>query len=496
MKFLLVALIVLFPTLAHGAPGSSSCTDLAHLTYPQGTVTSAAVVPAGDFRPAASTKLSGLPAFCRVLVRLTPTADSDIHTEVWLPMEQWNGKLLAVGSGGWGGTIAYSSLAEALLRHYATTATDEGHTVSTGAFAVHHPEKFIDFAYRSEHEMTVHAKLILAAFYGKPAGIAYWNGCSGGGREGLQLAHRYPEDFNGIIAGDPATFRRNTWALSLAKKSLIDPATFIPAEKYPMVHQAVLNACDALDGLQDGLIDDPRACRFDPAVRQCTGADNASCLTAPQVKTARAVLSPVTTSDGTQVFPRLTPGTELRWGRLIGGPEPADLFEDYFRYVLHQDPGWRWRNFDLDRDAALAARSAALIEPDPDLRAFTAGGGKLLLYQGWADQQVAPEAVIEYFDAVRTTPVDRSSSVRLFMAPGMAHCSGGEGPNVFDKIDVLERWNEQGIAPDRIVAVHKTNGKEDRSRPLCPYPQVARYNGKGSIDADTSFTCQAPGSKP
>jgi feruloyl esterase len=414
--------------------------------------------------------------------------------EVWLPTEGWNGKFLAVGSGGWGGSIAYSDMADALRRGYATSATDDGHTGPSAAFVLGHPEKLIDFAYRAEREMTLEAKLIIQAFYGRSPRYSYWSGCSGGGREGLIQAARYPDQFDGIIAGDPANIRRNAWALWLAVKTLKDPAAYIPPAKYPMIHQAILKACDAKDGLPDGLIEDPESCHFDPKILHCKAADGPGCLTARQVQTAQALLGPATTASGKTLFPGLEPGTELRWGRLAAGPQPADLFADEFRYVVYQDPNWDWRTFDLERDAARAhAVDKDIDELDPDLTAFADHGGKLLLYHGWADQQVPPGSTTDFYKSLVQANGGMqqvSAWARLFMAPGMAHCSGGEGPDTFDKIGVMEQWVEHGHPPASIPAAHQANGITDRTRPLCPYPQLAHYNGAGSIDRASSFSCR------
>ena len=287
---------------------------------------------------------------------------------------------------------------------------------------------------------------------------SYWDGCSGGGREGLLQAQRYPDEFDGVIAGDPATFRRNAWALWLANASFKDPADYIPPAKYPMIHQAVLDACDAIDGLKDGLIDDPTRCHFDPKILQCEGGDTPSCLTARQVQTARTILSPPTTRSGREIFPRLEPGTELRWGRLAGGPEPAALFVDYFKYIVFKDPNWDWRTFDLERDSALSDKiDKDTIALNPDLTQFAEHGGKLLIYHGWADQQVAPVASVDFYKSVVNISGDPAQApgwVRLFMAPGMAHCAGGEGPNTFDELSSMEQWVEKGKAPDQMIASH------------------------------------------
>ncbi|RXH57236.1 tannase/feruloyl esterase family alpha/beta hydrolase [Granulicella sibirica] len=457
---------------------------------------SAAKSPGGSFKADDGAKaISGLSAFCRVAVTLRPTSDSEIHAEIWLPVSGWNGKFMAVGSGGWGGSIAYDGMADALRRGYATSATDDGHTGGSASFVVGHPEKFVDFAYRAEHEMTMEAKRLIKAYYGRDARYSYWNGCSGGGREGLLQAYRYPEEFDGVIAGDPANVRRNAWALWLANETFKDPAGYIPPEKYSMIHQFVLNTCDLKDGVKDGLIEDPERCHVDFNGLTCKASDGPDCLTTRQVKTAQTIVSPAMDAKGAVYFPRLEPGTELRWGRVAGGPEPAELFWDQFRYVVYQNPSWDWKSFDLERDSMKAnAVDKDVDELDPNLGAFAKRGGKLLLYHGWADQQVAPGSSTDFYKAMieaSGTGARTSDWARLFMVPGMAHCSGGEGPDRFDKVDVMERWVEKGQAPEKIVASHATAGKVDRTRPLCPYPQLARYSGQGSIDDAANFSCKA-----
>ncbi|HEY6466395.1 MAG TPA: tannase/feruloyl esterase family alpha/beta hydrolase, partial [Candidatus Acidoferrales bacterium] len=407
---------------------AATCDDLAHLSLPNATIEEAETVSSNSFTPASAKPIQNLPAFCRVAVTAKPTPVSDIKIEVWLPLASWNGKFEAVGNGGWAGVIEYSALADALRHGFAAASTDDGDAGADLSFFVTQPERFVDFAYRSEHEMTLKAKAVIAAFYGRAPRYSYWNGCSGGGREGLLQAYRYPDDFDGIVAGDPATFKRNAWAMYIANAAFKNPEDYIPPSKYPMVHRAVLDACDKLDGLKDGLINDPRTCHFDPQVLLCKGADGPSCLTSRQVQTARTILSPMKSSTGEELFPRLEPGTELRWGRLAGGPEPADLFADYFKFIVFKNPNWDWRTFNTDHDTGLANKDAdGIVALDPDLSAFAQHGGKLLIYHGWADQQVAPVASIEFYEALVAAtqrakgPTD--SWARLFMAPGMAHCS-------------------------------------------------------------------------
>jgi feruloyl esterase len=470
---------------------AQSCNSLSKLP----AITFAAPVDSGAFTPPESTStLSRLPPFCRITATLRPTSDSDIHTEIWLPTANWNGKFLAVGSGGWGGSFAYANMAEALRQGYATSATDDGHSGRSASFVVGHPQKFVDFAYRAEHEMTVEAKTLIKLFYGRDARYSYWDGCSGGGREGLLQAYRYPGEFDGIVAGDPADVRRNAWAIWLATQSFKDPVSYIPPAKYPIIHRAVLDACDAKDGLKDGLIEDPEGCHVDFKVLECKASDGPDCLTARQVQTAQTIISPAADAQGKVFFPRLEPGTELWWGRLAGGPEPAALFLDQFRYIVYQKPDWDWRTFDLERDATNAnAVDKDVDDLDPHLAPFAKHGGKLLLYHGWADQQVAPGSTVEFYKSALNLsgdPARSSQWIRLFMFPGMTHCSGGEGPDTFDEISLIEQWVEQGRAPDQIIAAHSTEGKVDRTRPVCPYPQIARYQGSGSMNDAANFSCK------
>jgi len=482
-----------------GSARAASCESLATLSLANTKITLARIVPPGEFQQEGRGRAGAyktLPEFCRVAATLTPSSDSDIKIEVWLPTSNWNHKLQAVGNGGWAGVISYGTMADAVKAGYATVSTDTGHTENGGSFVLGHPEKLIDFAYRSEHEMTVKAKALVQAFYGNTARRSYWFGCSTGGRQALKEAQMYPDDFDGIVAGAAGT--RTAMALWVAHALLKDPDSHIPPAKYPLIHQAAIEACDAIDGLKDGLIDDPTRCHFDPGVLQCKGADGPDCLTAAQVQAARKVYSPgKNPRTGAELFGSLTPGSELGWAVMGGGPEPYKSILDQARYVAFKDPNWDWRTFDFDKDNDRFERPENVIMngTDPNLKRFFAHGGRLLMYHGWNDQNVSPYNSVKYLKSVEDTmggPSKTADNIRLFMVPGMAHCSGGEGPNTFDKIGTLERWVEQGKAPDKIVASHSTGGKVDRTRPLCPYPQVARYKGTGSIDDAANFECRMP----
>jgi Tannase and feruloyl esterase len=490
--------LCLIATTAFGA----TCESLKSLPLENGTITMAETVAAGQLSLPATGRGAGqqnnafkqLPAFCRVAATLKPSSDSEIKVEVWLPASNWNSKYQAVGNGGWAGVISYPAMAEALARGYATSSTDTGHVGGSGSFALGHQEKLIDFGYRSEHEMTVKSKQIIKAFYGNAPQYSYWNGCSTGGRQGLKEAQMFPDDFDGIIAGAPAN--RTALSLWIAAAVLKDRESYIPPSKYPMIHQAVVNACDTLDGVKDGLLEDPRLCKFDPKVLQCKAEDGPSCLTSPQVKAAQLIYSPAKNPrTGQDLFPSLVPGSELAWGVQAAGPDPSANIFDHFKYVVYKDPNWDWRTFDFDEGIQRAERpeNNVMNATDPNLTKFFAHNGKLLLYHGWADTNVAPLNTIKYYNSVLEKmggPSKTSNNIHLFLEPGMGHCSGGEGPNSFDKVGTLEQWVEKGKAPEQILASHSTNGQVDRTRPLCPYPQKAQYKGSGNIDDAANFVCK------
>ena len=450
------------------APGAT-CESLAGLKLPATAITAAAAE--GNI--------------CRVSATLTPTADSDIKVAVWLPVSGWNGKYQAVGNGGWSGSINTRALAAAVERGYAASSTDTGHSGSSAAFALGHPEKLVDYAYRSEHLMAVTAKAVIAAFYGRGPRLSYWNGCSAGGKQALKEAQMYPQDFDGIVAGAPAanwTGRagQSLWvALAMHK----DEAAYIPPAKYPAIHRAVLEACDKLDGVADGVLENPRRCGFDPQVLACKHGDADDCLTPAQVEAARKVYNRSSRYAG------LERGSELGWGTW-GGPQPFRIGVDHFRYVVAANPDWDFRMLDWERDTARAEQLDAhrINATDPNLRPFFARGGKLLQYHGWNDPQIAPGNSVDYFESVPSAP----ESYRLFMVPGMAHCGGGEGTSTFDMLAALEQWVERKQPPERIVASRVRAGKVERTRPLCPYPRVAVYKGSGSTDEAENFVCGLP----
>jgi feruloyl esterase len=485
------------------AAGPIACESLGQVALANGTLISAESVPAGGLTlPAsanapASAVLKTLPALCRVTARLTPTADSDIRVEIWLPRSGWNRKVQAAGNGGLGGTIPYAALVAAVREGYAAAGTDTGHVGGNADFVAGHPEKLVDFAYRAIHEMTVSAKAVVAAHYDARPVRAYFSSCSTGGRQALIEAQRYPEDFDGIVAGDASWDQMRLYAARVALNVFMnrEPAAVIPSSKYPMIHDAVLNACDATDGVKDGVIEDPSRCTFDFAALTCSGGDRADCLTKPQVESAKAMASPIVDrQSGAVLHPgRYYPGSELGWGS-VGGPAPSgESLEGMTKIVFK--PGWDYRTIRVPDDVERAVRAdqGLLFGGDPNLTRFFGRGGKLLMYHGWADPLVTPDASLLMYKRINeAVGPAAASSVALFMVPGMGHCQGGPGTDVFDKIAALDQWVESGIKPQSIVASHWTETAADRTRPLCAYPATARYSGSGSTDDARNFHCQAP----
>jgi feruloyl esterase len=476
------------------------CIELPTLRLDRVTINSAEIVPAAP----------GVPEYCRVRGRV----DTEINFELGLPTA-WNGKFYHAGGGGFVGSIP--SIAAGLARGYASVATDTGHVgmgvaALDGSWALNRLDRQVNFGHRGVHVVTVAGKAILQRAYGKRPKYSYFQGCSNGGRQALQEAQRYPEDFDGIIAGAPALdwtglmtgFNWDSQALRAAP---------IPPEKLTLIAQGAVARCDADDGLVDGLIDNPLRCDFDPAVLTCNGPDAPNCLTPAQVQAVKKVYAGPTNSRGRQLHPGFPPGAEdggSGWQTWISGPSalgpPVNgnplqfTFQDhYLRYFVFSDPAYNSMTFDFDRDPrALRETGEFLNATSTNLSRFRKAGGKLLVWHGWADHALMAERTIQYYEDVVERLDDRhkASFIRLFLAPGMHHCSGGPGPNTFDALTALENWVERGHAPRSLIATKYVNNVPaqgiERTRPLCPYPKVARYVGSGSIDDAANFECQAP----
>ncbi len=506
-------------TLVTALHAQRKCEDLGSVNLPGVRIVSAAPVAAGPFeiKGDQSRLFAGeVPAFCRVVAVVPP----EVRFELWMPA-QWNHKLLAVGNGGLAGTISYAPMLKPLQRGYATSSTDTGHVganTNDGAWALGHPQRVADFADRGVHVMAEADKVILNAFYGNAPAHSYFNGCSQGGHEALIEAQRYPADFDGIIAGDPA----NNWTRHYAGGHLwtamaMEGDGYIPASKIPLLADAVNNECDALDGVKDGVLSDPRRCHFNPAKLLCNGPDSPTCLTSAQVDAVTKIWTGLRDSHGDQIYPGIMPGGEAGpggWANWITGLMPgksahANLGIPFYRYMVFEDPAWDYKTFrfeaadgfDSDVDFTDAKLGALFNANSPDITAFRARGGKLIQYHGWSDPDITPLNSIQYYESVAQFMSrggnhglrDTKEFYRLFMVPGMQHCSGGPGATAFDMIEPLENWVEKGVAPERVTASHLTNGAVDRTRPLCPYPQEAKWNGAGSTDQEANFTCVLPG---
>jgi len=502
VSMLKYAALIFVGSYAMGA----TCESLNSLSLPHTTIVSESVA-AGAFAPAAPAGAKGkgkggdsfanLPAFCRVQVTSKPSSDSDIKIEYWLPVNGWNGNFEANGNGGWSGSITPNTLATGMQRGYASAMTDTGHDGGSASFATGHPEKVIDFGYRAVHEMAITGKAVIKAFYGRDAKHSYWNGCSAGGRQGLMEAQRYPEDFDAIVAGAPAInfTGRSAQAVWIGQATHKDEASALPQAKFAVIHDAVLAACDAKDGVKDGVLEDPTKCKFDPKTLECSGADAPTCLTSAQVATVRTIYSDVVNPRTKSViFQGHEPGSENGWNTMAG----ANVFTiatDTFKYAVFENNNWDYKTLNFDSDMATTMQKTGNVVNalDPNLKPFISRGGKIIQYHGWSDPQISPRSSVEYYKSVATAMGGASKihdNYRLFMVPGMAHCGGGDATANFDMLTALEQWVDTGKAPDRIEASRVRNGQTDRTRPLCAYPQVATYKGSGSTDDTANFVCK------
>ncbi|HEV2274290.1 MAG TPA: tannase/feruloyl esterase family alpha/beta hydrolase [Acidobacteriaceae bacterium] len=528
-RWLLLLLLALSASAAPAQPaeadGEQRCSHLTQAVLPDTTIVSAEIVPAGSFtlpnsRPGEKLPPAGkdLPAFCRVAAKAAPSPDSDISIEVWMPLSGWNGRFKGAGNGGFAGSINYPALSTAIRQGYAAASTDTGHAETGASWALGHPEKVIDYGYRGIHEMTVVAKSLLQAFYGQAPQRAYFAGCSNGGREALMEAERFPADYDGILAGAPA----NAWVpmLTAGLKLLqsMDDANYIPPEKIDTLDKAVLRACDAKDGVADGVLNDPRQCHFDPASLLCKGANSPACFTEPQVTLLKSIYAGARDAHGRLIFPGDMPGGETGrngWVTWITGPEEGKSLGNFFVTGFFSDmvfanAKWNYKTANLGQGLAAANKTTghALNALDPDLKPFMERGGKLILYHGWNDPAISPLNSVGYYESVVSTLGAPAAEkfVRLYMAPGMQHCAGGPGANVFGQGDgdpksdaghdifaALQQWVEKGPAPSSIIATKYVEDDPAKgvqmTRPLCPYPEAAKYLGTGDSASAASFAC-------
>jgi feruloyl esterase len=486
-------------TFTSVATAATACERLSTVPLDHAVVTDARLVPEGPGE--ASTTPGGppppmLPAHCRVQLDLKPTPDSLIKMEVWLPLaDKWNGKFLGAGNGGFAGSIQglRAGMPEALNSGYATAGTDTGHQEPGGKWAIGHPEKMIDFAYRSTHEMTLKAKQLVQSFYDKAAQRSYFSSCSTGGRMAVMEAQRYPEDYDGIVAGALANRHIRMWAAGITSsvELMRHPEGALSKEQAVLVNDLVTKTCDVR---HEGFLNDPRQCKVDFASLLCAaGQSGNACLTKPQLKTVATFYAGVKNSKGELIFS----GAPL--SRPIApsstNPDGPNGLFDLVR-IARNDAALDWKTFDVDRDVPLLDQKLGFVDAvNPDLSKFKARGGKLLLYHGWADPGITAQNTIRYYESVlEKMGPEQGNWVRLFMLPGMGHCRGGPGLNGFDSTRAIEQWVEQGIAPKQLEG-HGANGL---TRPLCPYPQLAQYSGSGDTKDGRNWSCKgaAPKGKP
>jgi tannase/feruloyl esterase len=484
------------------------CRELREFTGGNVTILATEMIPAAD----------GVPEHCRVSGVILP----EIRFEVNLP-EAWNRRFYMHGNGGFAGEtpdqpVRAAHRANALRHGFTSASTNTGHDAAQeplASFAQGHLQKQVDYAFRAVHLTAQTAKRVAARYYDRPVAYAYWDGCSTGGRQALMSAQRFPADFDGIVAGAPVLNFVDTTVSGLWNARAL-AATPVSLEKLSTVAKAVYAKCDGLDGLVDGLIDDPRRCAFDPArdVPRCAaGEDGPACLTEGQARALLQIYGGVV-SGGKPYFPGQPVGAEATGTPPLGPPRPASGWdgwlvgvggaasrqlqyaESFTRYMAFgkAEPTFDWKTFDFDKDPGRMGEIRRMLNAtDPDLSAFRKRGGKLLMYFGWADTALTPLMGIDYYErALAANGADTREFFRFFLVPGMFHCRGGVGPDRFDALTAVINWVEGGVAPAALVATRMEGGQVTRTRPLCPYPQVARYKGSGSIDAAASFACQAP----
>jgi len=518
------------PPAAAGTP--TSCESLLSFAFPNTTINSATSVPGGPYVAPDVWHLAftNLPPSCQVSATIKPTSDSNINVQVWMPTQRYNGRYLGTGNGGYAGGFFQSELAAGINNGFATANTDMGTSPADGVSAdalVGHPEKWKDFGWRATHLMTTFAQALILTFYGNQANRSYFAGCSTGGQQALMEAQRFPDDYDGILAGAPAFNRTHLHTVTVAqyRATHIPPTGYIPATKLDVVNQAVLAQCHGQDGGvgSDPFLTDPRNCKFDPAKLVCPGGlDAPNCLTADQVAAMKVYYGgSVNPSNGAVINPGNMPGSETSNPDALGLAFNENLnepsFDSLFKWVFGLT--WQWQTFDFNQNVATVDQVLApdLNATSTDLRPFANHGGKLILYAGWADPLIPSPSTINYFDALAQTMFGSSSPkslmrtqqfARLFMAPGMWHCQAGPGPNAFggmiqqpapsfdpqhDLLSALTDWVEHGVAPSSVIATKYTNDAPQlgvaMQRPLCVYPQIAQYKGSGNPTLATSFKC-------
>ena len=478
---------------------ADTCSDLASAKLGKATITGATSVPAGEFTTPEQigygSQTFTVPAFCRVQLSIeTATA------EVWLPVA-WNGKLTGWGNGGELGAIIYGEMYYGLATGYVSVSSDLGHQSAgnDASWAYNRPDRIREFGYSSTHDMTVAAKELTQLYYGSSPAHSYFIGGSAGGRQALMEAQRFPTDYDGIASLYPGLGWTHLNAGFIAQELELGGSANgtgqLSYEQTLSLNKAVLNACDANDGLRDGLIENPARCKFDPGVMACAVTHyRAACFNNAQIAATRALYEPLRLSSGKIVYRGLAYGSEYEWScSVLHDAFDFPFANEWFQNEVYA-PGWDFHTFNADVDVPYAdsLRAHTLNADSPNMDAFEAAGGKLVIAQGQSDAVVVPENTIDYYRHVRKRYGNATQNfVRLFMMPGAGHCAKAVGPSSWDIFAVLENWVVNGIAPDSIVAYQfNDDGSLNRTRPLCPWPQQARYDGHGDVNDAKSFICK------
>jgi feruloyl esterase len=491
------------------AQQAEACQRLAAVAVPNATITSAGRVEAGTFSPPAGRRGTGeafseLPAFCRITTTTRIAPSSEAKSEIWLPAaDGWNHELQPAGGGFFGGGMPYARMREVLRTGAATSGSDSGIEGGAQALALTHPERLNNLANLPFHSMIDEAKTFVGTFYGAPPRTTIMDECGGGGsRDVLAVVQRWPADLDAASAVGATNYGTHhgiaqMWLYWATHK---DEASYIPAEKYPMIHEAALEACDAKDGVSDGVIEDPPRCKFDPNVLLCKGADEPHCLTAPQVDAVRRIYeTPRHARTGKSLYGPMVPGSELSWEDMTARPRPYPYAETFYRFFVARDLNWDYKtfrpDFAADVDQADAPQNLPMNATDPNIAPFVDRGGKLLMMGGWNDDLGPGNNVTYYENVVETIGAARArKGVRLFMVPGMHHCLGLDYPSTyrvdFDLPGALKQWKSTGNAPDEIIVTTTRKGEEPRRRLVCAYPRVSAYKGSGPVHDPSNFACR------
>ncbi len=491
------------------AQSISTCERLAALALPDATTTRAVRVEAGSFTPPAGRRGAAHPfgdlgPFCRITTTTAIAQNSTATTEIWLPIQNWNREYQPAGGGFFGAGMPYGRMREILRSGRATSGSDSG--IEGGlATLVERPELMRNIANVPFHRMVEQAKALIAAYYGALPRLTLMDECgNGGSRDALAIVQRWPADLDVATAIGSTNYGTHhgvaqMWLYWATHK---DQASFIPEEKYAAIHRAALDACDAKDGVRDGVIEDPPHCRFDPAVLLCKSGDGPACLTAPQVDAARMIYqTPRHARTGAALYGPMVPGSEFSWPDVAARPRPYPYAEQFYRFLVFHDANWDYKTFTpdfaADVDRADASENLPINATNPDIAPFIDRGGKLIMMGGWNDD-LGPGNNVDYYESVvRTVGAAKARrGIRLFMVPGMHHCLGVTYPSTyrvdFDLPAAAKQWKETGTAPDHIVVTTTTPGETPRRRLVCAYPTVSRYTGKGDTSDPKNFACQRP----